>query len=394
LTNLAVQPVEQISHHDNSGYPTVVAIIPARNEEALVVKSLRSLLEQRSVTLTKVLLVADNCTDSTFESANSLLDEFPALEVIKSHDNQTGKSGAMNQGLKFLKNPNADYVVQMDADTILEEGSLKKAIHQLEQDKNLGGLCARFRLLPPPANTRIVGRLLWRMQNLEYGFGDVAIIQSFGKDTSLLSGRASVFRYEAFTSLLEDRGYIWDENCEVEDHELTLALKKRGWKSAISMKMLASTSVPNSISGWLHQRIRWYRGTIRLLKQERFSKHSRKDTLTLLSLLFWLPLRVSFLAWLVLLLVGIGEYRFNLVFTVLATALCLFQMAKLQYVHGRDKWQTMLVATIVPYELYSTIRDLVLLVSSALGLMPLRRDRRTLGFFYTLPEEEKRTMIK
>lgn len=385
--------VEPVSNHDNSRYPAVVAIIPALNEEALVQKSLRSLLEQKSISLVEVLLVADNCTDSTVEVANSLRDEFPVLRIIESQENRTGKSGAMNQGLKFLLNTNADYILQMDADTILNEHALIRAIEQLESDSSLGGVCARFRILPVEAGG-FTEKLLWKFQNLEYGLRDVSTIQSFGKDVSLLSGRASVFRYEALTELLEDRGYVWDENCEVEDHELTLTLKKKGWETAVGMKMLAVTSVPTSIKGWLKQRTRWYIGTVKLLKKERFSKHTRKDSLTLLSLLFWLPLRISFLTWIIMLLAGIGEYQFNLVFTVLAAVLWFFQMVKLQYVPDRDKWQIFLVAAIVPYELYATIRDLVLFVSSILGLMPSRRDKRTfIKSFYTFDKED-RTIIK
>lgn len=393
MANLTVPTVEPVSNHDNSRYPAVVAIIPALNEEALVQKSLRSLLEQKSISLVEVLLVADNCTDSTVEVANSLRDEFPVLRVIESQENRAGKSGAMNQGLKFLLNTNADYILQMDADTILNEHALIRAIEQLEPDSSLGGVCARFRILPVEVGG-FTEKLLWKFQNLEYGLRDVATIQSFGKDVSLLSGRASVFRYETLTELLEDRGYVWDENCEVEDHELTLALKKKGWETAVGMKMLAVTSVPTSIEGWLKQRTRWYIGTVKLIKKERFSKHTRKDSFTLLSLLFWLPLRISFQAWIIMLLAGIGEYQFNLVFTVLAAVLWFFQLVKLQYVPDRDKWQTLLVATIVPYELYATIRDLVLFVSSILGLMPSRRDKRTfIKSFYTFDKED-RTIIK
>lgn len=388
MANLTVPSTAPVLRQDSSRYPTVVAIVPAHNEEKFVLKSLRSLLEQKIATPTKVIFIADNCTDSTFELASSLQCEFPALEVIKSCGNQTGKSGAMNQGFRHLiNNPKTDYVVQMDADTILDEYALFRAVEQLESDSSLGGVCARFRILPASTGAGYAERLLWKFQNLEYGLRDAAVIQSFGKDTSLLSGRASVFRYSALSNLFEKRGGVWDENCEVEDHELTLALKKRGWKSAVCMRMLAATLVPDSIGSLTRQRIRWYRGTVRLLKQERFSKHSRKDSLTLLSLLFWLPLRVSFLAWLVLLFAGIGDYQFNLIFTVVAIVLWLVQMAKLQYVHGIDKWQVTIAATIVPYELYSTIRDLVLFVSGVLGILPSRRDRRTSGFFYTLPEE-------
>ena len=360
---------------DSSRLPAVVALIPAHNEEDLVEQSLRSLLTQSSVNLIKVILVADNCTDNTLQIARRLEGEFPNLEVIESRQNQSGKSGAMNQAFRHLQYSGVKYVLQMDADTILNEDALVRAIKDLESDDNLGGVCARFRIIPPE-NEGFVRKLLWRLQNIEYGLRDVQTIQSFGKDTSLLSGRASVLRLEALVKILEIRGYIWDVQSEVEDHELTLALKKIGWKTAVSMKMLAATSIPESMGELLKQRVRWYRGTIRLLKQEKFSKHTRKDTLSLLSLFFWLPIRVSFLVWIALLIAGIADYQFNLIFAGLTIVLWLIQMAKLQYVPDRDKWQTIFAASLVPYELYATMRDLILLASSVLGFLPSNQSKR------------------
>lgn len=366
--------------------PTVIALIPAHNEEKTIVESLGSLLGQRGAYLVKAILIADNCSDETYEKALPLTALHSNLEIVKSQDNCNGKSGALNQGYAIAQRYAAKYILQMDADTLLDENCLEEAIKLLESDTKLGGVSARFRLIPTSHSG--FQKLMWRLQNLEFGFKNVSDVQSNGKNPSLLSGRITVFRNEAIIGLHEQYGFVWNETCEVEDHEITLRLKESGWKTAIGMKMLAYTSVPLSPKQWVKQRIRWNEGTIRLFKQWKFTRHTTRDIFSLSLFGLWFPMRIGFFVWLALLTTGKIKPEFNLVFLLVSLAFWLYTMSKLHFIHDRDIWQNLIVASYAPYELYILAQDIVFFVAFMRSFIPSHSGKRVNRLSYTPQRKE------
>lgn len=96
-----------------AGPVTVTVLIPAHNEEASLALTIASLLAQ-SHRPERVIVVADNCTDSTVAVARHA-----GVEVVESVDNTKKKAGALNQALKRLlvSRGDNDLVMVMDADT-------------------------------------------------------------------------------------------------------------------------------------------------------------------------------------------------------------------------------------------------------------------------------------
>lgn len=226
------------------GVRRVVALIPAHNEAEQIVETLASLRGQ-SYPVERVVVLVDNCTDDTVAVARRA-----GAEVYETVENSAKKAGALNQGMQVLAGDwrHWDYLLQMDADTILERQFVENAVGELEDDAGLAGVCARFL-------TKTYRGLLPWLQRMEY--------QRLGWRTAhrrhkvhCLSGTATLLRYPALPE------QPWDERSLGEDHALTLDLLERGWRVKRGDRSIAWTETKQTLGGFWRQRLRRARGTL------------------------------------------------------------------------------------------------------------------------------------
>jgi hopene-associated glycosyltransferase HpnB len=107
-----------------SVWPSVVAIVPARDEAATLPQTLPTLLSQRYDGQFRVVLVDDDSSDGTAEVA-SALDHHGRLKVISGDTTPpgwTGKVWAMAQGVQAAGD--AEYLLFTDADIAHAPGTL------------------------------------------------------------------------------------------------------------------------------------------------------------------------------------------------------------------------------------------------------------------------------
>ncbi|WP_119260224.1 glycosyltransferase [cyanobacterium endosymbiont of Rhopalodia gibberula] len=123
-------------------YPSVCAVIPARNEADVLPVSLRSLLNQDYLGDFKVILVDDQSDDGTAEIAYKLATTFrktDQLTVISGQPLSSGWSGklwAMEQGIKYIKEQNLhpDYILFTDADIEHHQTNLRELVGKSQQE--------------------------------------------------------------------------------------------------------------------------------------------------------------------------------------------------------------------------------------------------------------------
>ena len=117
LTPLAPKIVMQRTRGVFHGPVTVTVLIPAHNEQDKIGATLRSLQEHDDPP-DRIIVVADNCTDSTEQVARAA-----GVEVVPTVGN-TKEAGALNQVLVRLlpQLDENDTVMIMDADTVLDRG--------------------------------------------------------------------------------------------------------------------------------------------------------------------------------------------------------------------------------------------------------------------------------
>jgi len=93
----------------------VSIIMPAFNEAEHVVNSIRETAKtfQEFGCAWELIVIDDGSTDSTFELAKSLCNEFPGNLIVKKNPSNRGKGRAFKKAFRYVS---GDYVVFLDAD--------------------------------------------------------------------------------------------------------------------------------------------------------------------------------------------------------------------------------------------------------------------------------------
>ena len=103
----------------------------ATNEELILGETLRSLREQTRPP-DRVLVIADNCTDTTVQVARE-----HGVDVVETVGNTEKKAGALNQQLQRLLpgTDERDVILVMDADSTISPEFLEVALGRLERTR-------------------------------------------------------------------------------------------------------------------------------------------------------------------------------------------------------------------------------------------------------------------
>lgn len=105
-----------------SGWPSVTAVVPARNEASIIAESLGSLFRQSYPGRFRIVLVDDESTDATAELAHAAAraanaeDRLTIVAGTRPPGGWTGKLFAMHQGVTHLAGEPPHYILFTDAD--------------------------------------------------------------------------------------------------------------------------------------------------------------------------------------------------------------------------------------------------------------------------------------
>jgi len=118
-------------HHSITKRECVIAIVPARNEEAVIAACVRSLAVQEEIT--EVLVIDDQSTDHTAEIARGLAGEFPKVRLLEAAELPAGWVGKNNAVWVGAKEARGEWLLFTDADAVHEKDSAAKALAIAEQ---------------------------------------------------------------------------------------------------------------------------------------------------------------------------------------------------------------------------------------------------------------------
>ena len=241
------------------GGTSVIAVIPAHNEERGIVDTITSLRNQ-TVRVNRVVVISDNSTDSTVDLAREA-----GAEVYETTDNTFKKAGALNQVLDILIPDlrESNMVFAIDADTSLGPSFVNDSLNLMIRRPEVGAVGGVF-----------VGRepnnILELAQSNEY-VRYMRQIDRSGK-TMVLSGTAAMIRVKALRQVKEHRGTYYDNTALTEDMEIGLVLKTLGWKLASPISCRATTDLMPTLKDLHNQRVRWYRGAFENLRSYGLTK--------------------------------------------------------------------------------------------------------------------------
>ncbi|HUK24981.1 MAG TPA: glycosyltransferase [Terriglobales bacterium] len=232
-----------------NSYRPVAVLIPAYNEEKVIVQTVRAALASSYRDL-RVIVIDDGSSDHTLEVARAAFkaEEASGRVLILTKPN-SGKADALNYGLQYLCDE--EIFVGIDADTVIARDAVAKLVpHFL--DPKVGAVAG---------NAKVGNRVnLWtRWQALEYITSqnfERRALNTLGA-VSVVPGAIGAWRTSA---VREAGGYHTDT--VAEDADLTMNLLRRGYRVEYEDLALAYTEAPVSASGLMRQRFRWSFGIL------------------------------------------------------------------------------------------------------------------------------------
>jgi cellulose synthase/poly-beta-1,6-N-acetylglucosamine synthase-like glycosyltransferase len=283
------------------GYaPRVAVLIPAYNEETVIVRTIRSVMMSNYKNI-RVIVIDDGSKDATCQTA---IDAYPndiatgRLTVLTKPNG--GKADALNYALDRM---DEEIYVGIDADGVIAHDAITNLVCHFANPK-IGAVAG---------NAKVGNRVnLWtRWQALEY-----ITSQNFERRAldlfdvvMVVPGAIGAWRTAAVKT-----GNGYHTNTVAEDADLTMNLLEQGYSVIYEDRALAFTEAPVNMDGLMRQRFRWSFGILQAIWKHRgaISKHRAMGLFALPNILIFqilLPLFSPFID--LAFVLGVLNYVYN-----------------------------------------------------------------------------------
>jgi peptidoglycan-N-acetylglucosamine deacetylase len=232
--------------------PSVTVLIPAYNEESVIVDTVRSAIASDYPNL-EILVIDDGSTDRTAELVRENFGKDPRVRLLLQANG--GKPSALNHA---LSEATGEIAVSIDADTIVDPEAVPRLVRHFA-DPRVGAVAG---------NVKVMNRNRWitRWQALEYITSQNLEKRAFDllNCIPVVPGAAGAWR----TDLLRSSGGFSGDTV-AEDTDLTLTIRRNGWKILYDEDAIGRTEVPETVEALIRQRFRWTFGTLQAVWKHR-----------------------------------------------------------------------------------------------------------------------------
>ena len=224
---------------------TVSVVVPAYNEESVIVRTVESLLAQDPPVL-EVVCVDDGSKDQTLAVLHGKFDGNARVRIFGKPNG--GKASALNLGFAEAR---GEMVVALDSDTLFTPQTVAHLTAPFT-DARVGAVAGNAKV-----GNRVNRLTRWQAleyvtaQNLERRAWDLA------GAVPVVPGAVGAWRRKA---VLDAGGF--HEDTLAEDTDLTLRLIAQGFRVVYADQALAYTEAPESAKSLLKQRFRWTYGVL------------------------------------------------------------------------------------------------------------------------------------
>jgi cellulose synthase/poly-beta-1,6-N-acetylglucosamine synthase-like glycosyltransferase/peptidoglycan/xylan/chitin deacetylase (PgdA/CDA1 family)/spore germination protein YaaH len=240
------------THAGESYQPMLSIIIPAYKEEAVIVKTIKSLLNSDYRNY-EIVVVDDGSPDRTSEVVKENFEDEPRVLLLTKANG--GKAEALNYGLRYA---NGEIIVALDADTVFPPHAIAALAHRF-YDPQIGAIAGNAKV-----GNRI--NIITRWQALEYVTSQNLDRRAFASLNciTVVPGAVGAWR----RSLLEQVGGFASDTL-AEDQDLTIKVRKLGYKIGYEEDAVAWTEAPDTVRALSKQRFRWSFGTLQCMWKHR-----------------------------------------------------------------------------------------------------------------------------
>lgn len=304
---------------DEERLPTVSILVPVKNEEKVVGRLLRVLVDMDYPEQKKeIIVIDDDSKDKTVEICRSYVERYPNLIRLVLKPTSNRKASALNYGLRYAK---GEIVATFDADNVPEPDALMRAAEYFEDPSTAA---VQGRICSINADQNMLTKFISYEEAVRYE------VYMRGKDRLGLfvdlAGTCQFIR----RSVLETVGG-WDEESLCEDMEMSFRLTENDCNIRYASEIRSWQENPANVTQLIRQRTRWYRGSMEVgLKYGKLVKklnRKRVDAeLTIMGPYIVALCLASYLMALYSLVVPIPS---DVVFTVMAQVASLFTFVTL-----------------------------------------------------------------
>jgi cellulose synthase/poly-beta-1,6-N-acetylglucosamine synthase-like glycosyltransferase/peptidoglycan/xylan/chitin deacetylase (PgdA/CDA1 family)/spore germination protein YaaH len=236
----------------DSPRPRVSVLIPAFNEAAVIGHCLASVLGSREAAF-EVIVIDDGSTDGTGEVVSRHHAADPRVRLVTQ--SKGGKAAALNRG---LEQASGDVLVALDADTELDPAAIDR-LARCFLDGAVGAVAGNAKVRNPTT-------LIARLQALEYLASQSVERRAMEalQAIQVVPGAVGAWRRAAVQGC---GGFPGDT--VAEDQDLTIALRRAGWRIVYEPLAVGWTEVPETVAALSRQRLRWAFGTLQCLWKHR-----------------------------------------------------------------------------------------------------------------------------
>ncbi len=228
--------------------PRVAVLIPAYNEETVIVRTVRSVLRSDYKNL-RVIVIDDGSSDKTLQVArDAYAAQIATGAVTVMTKPNAGKAEALNFAIQDL---DEEFYVGIDADTVIAPDAISHLVCHFADDR-IGAVAG---------NAKVGNRVnLWtRWQALEY-----ITSQNFERRALDLFNVVTVVpgAIGAWRTAAVRKGGCYPVNTVAEDADLTMNLLEQNYRVIYEDRSLAFTEAPINARGLMRQRFRWSFGIL------------------------------------------------------------------------------------------------------------------------------------
>ena len=304
---------------DEERLPTVSILVPVKNEEKVVGRLLRVLVDMDYPEQKKeIIVIDDDSKDKTVEICRRYVERYPNLIRLVLKPTSNRKASALNYGLRYAK---GEIVATFDADNVPEPDALMRAAEYFEDPSTAA---VQGRICSINADQNMLTKFISYEEAVRYE------VYMRGKDSLGLfvdlAGTCQFIR----RSVLERVGG-WDEESLCEDMEMSFRLTENDCNIKYASEIRSWQENPANVTQLIRQRTRWYRGSMEVgLKYGRLVKKlNRKRVDAELTIMGPYVVALCLASYLMALYSLVVPIPSDVVFTVMAQVASLFTFVTL-----------------------------------------------------------------
>jgi len=232
--------------------PRLAVVMPAHDEALTIAETVRALLPQLG-NADRLVVVADNCSDST----GSIAAASGAEVIVRTDPTRRGKGYALDFGMRHLERDPPQVVLIVDADCRVANGSVERLARVCMAET--AAVQARYLMRAPPgAGTMVrIAEFACLLKNWVRPLG----LRRLGLPCQLL-GTGMAFPWAQIRDAALASGHI------VEDLKLGLELAACGAPPLFCPEAEVTSTFPASEEGFKSQRTRWEHGYLSVLTKD------------------------------------------------------------------------------------------------------------------------------